>query len=355
MLSITRTEDQRAELALVTQRAVGRVALRAQMVLLSDRGESVPAIAALHGCGHDVVRTWLHRYQARGIAGLQDLPRRGRPPGAPLAGAIVDAQASQSPRCAGLVQSCWTVTLLAAFLAARFGLVLSATSVRRHLKASGWRWRRPRLAPASAQPHRRDPEAGAKNTAIHAALCAARRGTCHLLFLDECDLHLLPTLRACWQKGPRLRVPTPGTNAKRAFFGALDAASGVSHTADCDRKLAAHFVAFLRQLAAAYPTGPLILALDNVRMHDAKLVRQWLAANPRVTVLWLPQYAAHDANPVERVWGLLKGAVAANRLAGSLAELTHAARRYFAQRTPLPIPATFLQPPDSVPNFRQHA
>ncbi len=82
--------------------------------------------------------------------------------------------------------------------------------------------------------------------------------------------------------------------------------------------------------------------MDNVRMHDAKLVRQWLAANPRVRVLWLPRYAAHDANPVERVWGLMKGAVAANRLAGDLAELTSAARRFFATLAPHPVPPTFL-------------
>ena len=77
-----------------------------------------------------------------------------------------------------------------------------------------------------------------------------------------------------WMKGPRRRVPTPGTNAKRAFFGALDAQSGVVHTTDHARKLAVHFVAFLKQLVAAYPHGPLYLALDNVQMHDAKVIRR---------------------------------------------------------------------------------
>lgn len=172
---------------------------------------------------------------------------------------------------------------------------------------------------AGALPGKRDPDAPAKEAAIAAALGAARRGACRLLFLDECDLQLLPVLRACWQQGPRLRVPTPGTNAKRAFFGALDAASGAFHSADFDRKLAAHFVAFPQRLAAAYPAGPLVLAMDNVRMHDAKLVRRWLAANPRVSVLWLPKYAAHDA------------------------------------LVPHPVPPSFLQPPDPVPDFRQHA
>ena len=343
MLYVRVTDDQRAELEHVSRQAVGRVALRAQMVLASDRGHSVPQIAALHGCGQDVVRGWLHRYQERGVAGLADRPRSGRPPKDRLARQIVDAQASQSPRCAGLVQSCWTVALLAAFLAARFGLLLSAASVRRHLKGAGWRWRRPRLAPASALPHKRDPAAAAKEAAIAAALAEARRGGCRLLFLDECALHLLPVLRACWQQGPRLRVPTPGTNAKRAFFGALDAVSGACHTADHERKLAVHFVAFLEQLATAYPTGPLVLVMDNVQMHRAKAVQRWLAAHPRVTVLWLPKYAAHDANPVERIWGLMKDDVAANRLAGTLAELTAAARRFFATLPPHPVPATFLE------------
>ena len=342
MLYIHLTDEQRAELEQLSRQAIGRVALRAQMVLLSDRHHSVPQIAALHGCGQDVVRGWLHRYEDRGVAGLHDLPRSGRPPTDRLAHRIVDAQASQSPRCAGLVQSCWTVALLAAFLAARCGLALSPSSVRRHLKAADWRWRRPRLAPANVLPHKRDPAAPAKWAAIAAAAGHAASGACHLLVLDECDLHLLPVLRACWQQGPRLRVPTPGTTAKHAFFGALDAVSGACHTADVARKRAVHFVAFLEQLAAAYPAGPLVLVLDNVRMHDAKVVRRWLAAHPRVRVLWLPKYAAHDANPVERLWGLMKDDVAANRLAGSIGELTAFARRFFATLAPHPVPPSFF-------------
>jgi len=35
-------------------------------------------------------------------------------------------------------------------------------------------------------------------------------------------------------------------------------------------------------------------------------------------MLWLPKYAAHEVNPAERIWGLMKGKVAANRLAGNI-------------------------------------
>src|ERR1051326_5103538 len=120
MIYVSLTQTQRDELTSLSHQAIGRVALRAQMVLLSDRGFTVPQIAQVHACGHDVVRTWLHRYQQQGVAGLEDEPRSGRPLKDPLAGLIVDTRASQSPSCSGHVQTCWSVSLLAAFLARRF-------------------------------------------------------------------------------------------------------------------------------------------------------------------------------------------------------------------------------------------
>src|SRR5947208_13919491 len=116
MIFVRLAAEERQELEAVSRRAVGRVALRAQMVLLSGRGYSVPRIAAIHDCGEDVVRTWLHRYEEEGVAGLEDEPRSGRPPKDPLARQIVDAQAQQSPECLGYAQACWTVATLAAFL-----------------------------------------------------------------------------------------------------------------------------------------------------------------------------------------------------------------------------------------------
>ncbi len=350
MLYIHLKEDAREELRQVSRQAVGRVALRAQMVLLSDRHYSVPQIATIHDCGQDVVRLWLHRYQREGVAGLEDDPRSGRPRRDRLAEQIIDTQASQSPPCSGHVQSCWTVASLTAFLRTRFRLPLSGASVRRGLRAMGWRWARPRLAPA----RKTAPQAADKLAALAFAQEQVARGLGHLLYLDECELHLLPLIRAMWMKGPRLRVPTPGTNAKRAFFGALDAKSGVVHTTDHARKLAVHFVDFLKELVATYPEGPLYLAMDNVQMHDAKVVRRYLATVPRVQVLWLPKYAAHEVNPIERIWGLMKDDVAANRLAGSLAELTAAAQRFFRDLAPHPValphsaPLALVPPPPAV-------
>jgi transposase len=146
------------------------------MVLLSARGYTVEQIAEIFGVGEDVVRTWLHRYEQGGPLGLDDRPRPGRPPKDRLARHIVDAPASNPPCNNGLVQGCWTVGLLAAFLATRFELVLSTASVRRYLHQAGWRWARPRLAPATHAPsgqRKEDPAAPLKLALLAQAVASA--------------------------------------------------------------------------------------------------------------------------------------------------------------------------------------
>ncbi len=124
---------------------------------------------------------------------------------------------------------------------------------------------------------------------------------------------------------------------RQAFFGALEALSGPWPWADHARKLAVHFVAFLDQLLAAYPTAPRSLVLDNAPTPTATVAIRWAAAHPQAHVLWLPTYAAHQCNPVERIWGLLKTDVTTDRLEGSLTTLVAHAQRFCAELAPHPV------------------
>src|SRR5258707_6540306 len=102
----------------------------------------------------------------------------------------------------------------------------------------GWRWARPRLAPARTP----DPEAEVKRAALAQAARAATQGLAHLLSLDESARHLLPLVRTLWMKGRRVRVPTPGTKARHAFFCALDAGRGPRAWAGHHRHVAPPFL-----------------------------------------------------------------------------------------------------------------
>jgi transposase len=338
------SEQEREELERLRRQAPGRVAGRAQMVLLSLRGFSVAEIARIFDDGEEVVRLWLHRFERRGshplAEVLDDLPRSGRPAKDPLAGHIVDAQAQQSPPCFGLLHTCWTVAVLAMHLAITFHLVLAPSTVRRYLHLFRWRWGRPRLSLENLERQwlRRDPERLVKLQRLARVRAWAERmpDLLHLVFVDETDLCLLPVLRACWQKvGQQLRIPTPGVaNPKRTLFGAFDAFSGAWSDLVGDGRTSLWFEQLRERVERAYPTGVIVIALDSAPAHTAKRIQIWLAAHPRLRLLWLPKYTAHKVNPVEKIWWALKGAVAADRYYGKLELLLDAAKRFFRERTP---------------------
>ena len=54
--------------------------VRAQMVLLAAQGLRNDQIAELCNCRREVVSQWRKRFFEARLAGLEDLPRRGRPP-----------------------------------------------------------------------------------------------------------------------------------------------------------------------------------------------------------------------------------------------------------------------------------
>jgi hypothetical protein len=57
--------------------------VRAQMVLMAADGLANDEIAARLGCRREVVSRWRKRFHEHGVQGLEDQPRRGRPPAFP--------------------------------------------------------------------------------------------------------------------------------------------------------------------------------------------------------------------------------------------------------------------------------
>ena len=60
--------------------------IRAQMVLLAAQGLRNDQIAQRLNCRREVVSQWRKRFFEQGMAGLEDRPRRGRPPTFPPTG-----------------------------------------------------------------------------------------------------------------------------------------------------------------------------------------------------------------------------------------------------------------------------
>ena len=129
-----------AERATLKKRARGaktphRDRLRAQIVLAAARGRDNARIAADLRVTADTVRKWRGRFAVRGLAGLADLPRSGRPRRiSELTRAAVVALACQLPAATGVPLSRWTgPELLAELSQAGVADALSVSSVLRIL------------------------------------------------------------------------------------------------------------------------------------------------------------------------------------------------------------------------------
>ena len=324
------TLDERTELRRMMRQEVGRVSERAHMVLLSAEHHAVPEIARLFAVSRATVRFWLRRFDHRGPAGLADEPRSGRPRrvNAATKTSLVEL-ITTDPANHGYLATFWTVSMLVLALLGQIGVQVGEATVRKVLHQLGLRWGRPRLA----MPRKTDPDKAAKQWVIVQAVVEADP-TAVILYADESRVQLLPLVRAMWHwVGQQVRIPTPGSNATRAVFGALDIDTGRWTYLIRERMKSPDFVAFLEHLLAVYPAVPIILIVDNYSNHTAHLVRDWLAEHPRLRLLFLPKYCSH-LNPVEPIWLRLKDKVAANRLHGSISILVEAIHSFFQAMTP---------------------
>jgi transposase len=320
--------EQRRDLRRQMRRAVGRVAERIHYVILFARGQSAAEIAAIYEVDERTVLSWLERYRSAGTTGLDDLPRSGRPR---LANGAARAEATRcldgTPGEVGAERTTWTRRLLQRHLGERLGCWLSRASMTRLIVALSFVWTRPKLTVKAD-----DPE-GAEREAAVAAVIAAYP-TAPRLYEDECDVAQLPVVRGQYQRrGQQREIPTPGQNKKQAVFGFLNVRTGEWHYFLTRRKRSVEFVGCLHELYHHYPSGPILLFVDNGSIHKSKLTRRWLANHPRLLVYYLPAYSGHKTNPVEKVWWALKDRCAANEMYASVEAIQDAIHAFFSTFT----------------------
>jgi transposase len=124
------------------QKVEARIRDRARICWLSHQGQRVTEISDAVGVGHRTVRCWLHRFNAQGLTGLTDAPRRGRPPTytAEQIGTVIAASLTP-PQELGLPFGSWTLDRLAVYLQEERGIAMRRSRMGELLHAEGLRWR----------------------------------------------------------------------------------------------------------------------------------------------------------------------------------------------------------------------
>ncbi len=120
-------------------------------VLLVAQGMTCPEVGRYLGDAPRSVEYWVQRFESRGLAGLQEGERTGRPRRLDdRQRAAVGRVLRQSPRDAGVKANIWDGKTLSAWIEQQYGEQLGVRQCQRLFRQLGFRLRKPRPEVASA-------------------------------------------------------------------------------------------------------------------------------------------------------------------------------------------------------------
>lgn len=193
-------------------------------------------------------------------------------------------------------------------LASRCSLKLSHWLLRQLLKRLRYRFGRPKFAP-----RKEDPQRAEIHQHIGRRIAEARAGTA-ILVEDETDIRWFPVRRRMWMRsGQQVKLIAPMKNQSRTIFGSIEINSGEVFHRIYARKRTVERISYLEDLLTHYAGRPVLRILDHASIHQRRALRAGLAEHPQIELLYLPKYAAHRDNPIEKLGWHLKGYAAANR------------------------------------------
>jgi transposase len=117
-IALTETQWAEIEMHLRRRNLIPRVRERLEMVKAVGLGYAMGQIEVWSGRSAQTVRRWVRAYEQRGLIGLADAPRSGRPAGADAAyRQRLEQTIETPPRELGMPFDVWTSTRLSAYLA----------------------------------------------------------------------------------------------------------------------------------------------------------------------------------------------------------------------------------------------
>jgi transposase len=266
------------------------LALRCRIVLAAADGEASKEIAARLGCNRSTVGRWRGRFAERGLDGLHDEPRPGKPRSISdddVERVIVKTLEEQP---AGATH--WSTRSMA------HATGMSQTAVSRIWRAFGLKPHQSEAFKLSPDPQFIDkvrdivglylnpPEAAV-------VLCVDEKSQIQALDRTAPVLPLMPGVA-------ERRTHDYVRNGTTNLYAALDVASGQVIADMNPRHRAEEFRRFLKLIDRSVPAALHVhVVLDNSSTHKTPQIQRWLVRHPRFTLHFTPTYSSW-LNLVER-------------------------------------------------------
>lgn len=301
------------------------VAGRARMVLWRDEGYSAEEVAALAGVSRPTVNIWLRRYREAGVAGLADRPRPGKPAEVPgqVRARILALTRTTPPEVTGLTH--WSSREMAAYLARHENIRVSHNFIADLWRRNGLRPHRQGTFKLS-----RDPAFADKVVDVVGLYLDPPDGAIVLCVDEKTQVQALdrtqPLLPIDFDRTEK-RTHDYVRHGTTNLFAALEVATG-KVTARCfPKRRSPEFLAFMKQVAAAYPDRELHVVVDNLSTHTTDEVKAWLAEHPRITFHFTPTGSSW-LNMIETWFGIITRQAIRRGTFTSVTRLTRAISDY---------------------------
>lgn len=270
-----------------------------------ERGISPEIVAIAFDVNRTCIYRWLNQYDE---GGYKTLESHMAPGAEPIITPRIDVWMKQTvlestPDKHGYDTNLWTGKILAELLKDKFGIDVSDSAVRLHLKAMGLSCQKPEY-----QDELRD-EKEIKNfleVKFPKIQQLAEKLGADIAFEDEAGVGVTTRHGRTW--GERGDTPIVPVSMLRGGYNVLSIVTvkGELVYSIKDGKInGERFIEFLGEVIKNRD-NPLILLADHASFHKSKLVRDFVRANrTKIRLFFLPKRAP-EFNPDEQVWNEIK-------------------------------------------------
>ena len=313
-------------------------ARRARIVLLAAEGMANYRIAETVGVTRPTVNLWRRRYAERGVAGLVDEDRPGRPATVDQS-AIITETLKPPPRKLGVTH--WSSRLLAKRLGLHHATIAAA-------------WKAYGVRPWKAETFKfsTDPELEAKVVDVIGLYLKPPENAVVLCVDEKSQIQALNRTQKVLPMQPghaEQRTHDYVRNGTTTLFAALEVATGQVTGLCKARHRHQEFLAFLKHVARTYPDQDLHLIMDNYATHKRAEVKTWLGANPRIHVHFTPTSGSW-LNLVEVWFGIIERQAIRRGVFPSVRDLTIKIRAFITGWNERKHPFIWTKTPDEVLN-----
>lgn len=251
-------------------------------------------VAALHQVTCRTLNNWISRFNERGIDGLIEAKRSGRPRVIPTEKRPQLRQLVEQPQQAGITH--WTGRKFHGYLRKEMSHEVGYSTVIRWLHDNNYRLKVPQ-----PWPDRQDEQL--RKAFVSKVKTWLEDEQIDLWYLDETGIEGDPRPRRRWiQKGEKATVTKNGDHLRMNVTGMVCPRSGEFYALEFSHSDTEIFQAFLDcangDVKLQRPRN--LLICDNASWHKKKSLN-WGGFEP----VFLPPYSP-DLNPIERLWLLMK-------------------------------------------------